>query len=123
LQSERNFINREIDKRINVLKASTGNSDAEVKHLSDNEFVEIMTKHEDNMQKHIYLQLVKQSGRFTETSEATRSHARLKLELLAHAHKHTDILLRVAKAADAAVKQARSTSGEYQDSPDLPRSL
>lgn len=111
LQKARSFITQEISKRISVLKANTGNSDADIGHLSDNEYVEIMNKHRDNMKKQLKVQLVQQLKRFRDPPSARRAHSRLKLELLFHAHDHTNVLLQVAKAADAVTRHRRTASG------------
>lgn len=111
LQKARKYVTREIAKRISVLKANTGNSDADISHLSDNEYVEIMNKHRDNMKKQLKLQLIRELGRFQEPAVARKAHSRLKLELLFHAHDHTNVLLQVAKAADAVTRHRRTASG------------
>jgi hypothetical protein len=110
LNKARRFISYQIEKRIRVLKASTGNSDADTSHLSDNAYVELMTKQNDNMEKHLWMQLV-QSGHFEKVKDAKKAHEHLKLELLLHAHTHTDVLLKVSKAARVANRQWRNTSG------------
>lgn len=112
LLKARRFISYQIEKRIRVLKASTGNSDADISHLSDNEYVELMTKHSDNLEKHIHMQLV-QSGKFKKNSAASKMHQHLKLELLLHSHTHTDVLLKVVKAAGAANRQWRTSCGMH----------
>eukprot|EP00892_Ulva_mutabilis_P007610 jgi/Ulvmu1/5220/UM022_0013.1 len=111
LQKAREYITREIAKRINVLKANTGNSDADISHLSDNEYVEIMNKHQDNMKKQLKLQLVHELGRFQDAAMARKAHSRLRQELLFHSHDHTNVLLQVAKAADAVTRHRRTASG------------
>lgn len=111
LQKARKFITQEISKRIHGLKANTGNSDADISHLSDNEYIEVMNKHRDNMNKQLKLQLVQQLGQFPDPGAARKAHGRLKLELLFHAHDHTNVLLQVAKAADAVTRHRRTASG------------
>jgi len=111
LQKARKFITNEISKRICVLKANTGNSDADISHLSDNEYVEVMNKHRDNMTKQLKVQLVQQLERFPDPGAARKAHSRLKMELLFHAHDHTNVLLQVAKAADAVTRHKRTASG------------
>lgn len=111
LQKARTHINSEISKRINVLKANTGNSDADISHLSDNEYVELMNKHRDNMEKQLKVQLIQDVGCFQDPAAARKALSRLKLELLFHAHSHTNILLQVAKAADAVTRHRRTASG------------
>lgn len=110
LLKARRFINHQIEKRIRVLKASTGNSDADISHLSDNEYVELINKHRDNLEKHIRMQLV-EGGSFKKNSAASKMHGHLKLELLLHSHTHTDVLLKVVKAAGAANRQWRTSCG------------
>lgn len=101
----------EISKRIRYLKNKTGNQGADLLHLADREYVEMMDKHEQNMAKQVKLMLVDRSPPgFRSEGAALAALGRLKYEVLCHTHEHADSLLKVTKAYCVLDRTLRSQS-------------
>jgi hypothetical protein len=98
LAREREWLEQEVNKRICSLQAKTGNTKADVLHLKDSEYVELMVRHEDNMERQVKMMLVdRDPPGFSKVSKAVKAMARIKQEVLSHTHDHADSLLKFSK--------------------------
>jgi hypothetical protein len=53
LREHRLWLERELQKRVRHLQSKTGHKHADLEHLADREYVEIMARHQDSLQKQV----------------------------------------------------------------------
>jgi hypothetical protein len=113
LDEERQYVEGEIMKRIDRLKTKTANSKADISQLTDNEFMELMVTHQDGMTVQLDKQLVR-AGKFADVEQAAKAHATLTVQLLAHAHEHSETLFRVAEVSQANIREIQPGMMSHQ---------
>jgi hypothetical protein len=112
LKQERTWAEQEIKKRIESLKTKTGNADADLEHLTDTQFVELMARHEDSMERQIRKMLVEQNPPgFKSIAAAAKALQQLKREVVCHVNEHVPSLVKVIKVRSEISRALRSQSG------------
>lgn len=118
LQRGKEEAEAEINKRVRYLKNKTGNQAADVFHLRDAEYVQMMDRHESNMEKQVKMMLVDRSPPgFSSEAAALAALSRLKYEVLCHTHEHADSMLKFKKAYYVLDRKLRSQSSSAPRAP------
>jgi hypothetical protein len=112
LKQERTWAEQEIKKRIESLKSKTGNDNSDLEHLTDTQFVQLMARHEDNMERQIRKMLVERKPPgFQSVATAAKVLQRLKREVVCHVHEHAPSLVKFIKVRSEISRALRSQSG------------